>query len=146
MRGRGSNAKSLAIQHRTLLMRYPSSTGKVKRSKLQWECRLRPQVITDTYLFQVEYTMEKRPVVYISEGKLADEKDLELVPHHYGVLDDGRVHVCLDRFDWKSSMLLADSVVPWAMEWALHYEIWLATGEWCAAEAPHKLSGIKSPE
>jgi len=27
-------------------------------------------------------------------------------------------------------MLLADTVIPWASEWLLHYEIWLATGTW----------------
>lgn len=146
MKGRGSNAKSLATQRLVLLMRYPGSIAKIERSKLQWECRLRPQTITDTYLFQIEYKLRERPAVYISEGRLAGEKDLESIPHHFEVLGDGRVHACLDKFDWKGSMLLADSVVPWAMEWALYYEIWLATGEWCAAEAPHKMGAIKSFE
>ena len=27
-------------------------------------------------------------------------------------------------------MFIADTIVPWACEWLLHYEIWLATGEW----------------
>ena len=27
-------------------------------------------------------------------------------------------------------MLIADTIVPWTCEWLIHYEIWLATGEW----------------
>lgn len=27
-------------------------------------------------------------------------------------------------------MLLADTYVPWTMEWLVDFELWLATGEW----------------
>lgn len=27
-------------------------------------------------------------------------------------------------------MLIADTIVPWASEWLLHYEYWLSTGTW----------------
>jgi hypothetical protein len=27
-------------------------------------------------------------------------------------------------------MSLAKAIVPWTSEWLLHYEIWLATGDW----------------
>ena len=27
-------------------------------------------------------------------------------------------------------MLIADTIVAWTCEWLIHYEIWLATGEW----------------
>ena len=27
-------------------------------------------------------------------------------------------------------MNIAETIIPWASEWLLHYEIWLATGEW----------------
>lgn len=40
-------------------------------------------------------------------------------------------------------MFLADSVVPWAMEWALYYEIWLVTGTWQADEVPHGAKSTK---
>lgn len=28
-------------------------------------------------------------------------------------------------------MLIADTYIPWAIEWLYYYEIWLVTGEWC---------------
>ena len=33
-------------------------------------------------------------------------------------------------------MLIVDTIVPWAAEWLLHYEIWLATGEWFGDRDP----------
>ena len=137
MRRLGSKAIPLVVQLHELKKRYTHSSGKISKSCLKWECRLRPQDITDTYLIQIEYRMKRKPVVYISEGRLSEEKDLNGVPHKYGVLEDGRVQACLERYDWKDTLFLADSIVPWAMEWALHYEMWLATGKWLAAEAPH---------
>jgi hypothetical protein len=32
--------------------------------------------------------------------------------------------------EWNRRMLLVETIVPWAAEWLLHYELWLATGEW----------------
>lgn len=32
--------------------------------------------------------------------------------------------------EWDDSMLVATTIVPWASEWLLHYEIWKSTGEW----------------
>jgi len=34
--------------------------------------------------------------------------------------------------EWTPTMLIATTIVPWAADWLLHYEIWLATdGTWC---------------
>lgn len=27
-------------------------------------------------------------------------------------------------------MLIANTIVPWAVEWLFFYEVWLVTGEW----------------
>lgn len=32
--------------------------------------------------------------------------------------------------EWRQSMLLAGTILPWTSEWLLHYETWLATGVW----------------
>jgi hypothetical protein len=48
------------------------------------------------------------------------------LPHTYS--DDT---LCLHEIDdWTGSMYIADSIVPWTVEWLAHYELWLATGEW----------------
>ncbi|WP_370324537.1 hypothetical protein [Euzebya sp.] len=31
---------------------------------------------------------------------------------------------------WADHQLIADTIIPWTMEWLFHYEIWAATGSW----------------
>ena len=50
--------------------------------------------------------------------------------------DHARIQVkdyaCLCYGDeFASDMLIADTYIPWAIEWLYYYEIWLVTGEWC---------------
>lgn len=67
-----------------------------------------------------------------------------LAPHRY---PDGTL--CLfypkDR-SWGPRLLLADTIIPWAAEWLMFYELWQDTGVFLGQEAPHPLTEPKSPE
>jgi hypothetical protein len=55
-------------------------------------------------------------------------RDGESLPH---VWSHHRRLLCLHRAeDWNPKHLIANTIVPWAAEWFLFYEIWLITGEW----------------
>jgi hypothetical protein len=48
------------------------------------------------------------------------------LPHVFGGED-----LCLYyEGEWTSEMALVETIVPWASEWLVHYELWLITGEW----------------
>ena len=32
--------------------------------------------------------------------------------------------------EFNSSKLIANTIIPWTVEWLYYYELWLATGEW----------------
>ena len=38
---------------------------------------------------------------------------------------------------WKESMLLADTILPWTSQWLLYYELWLITGHWMGTGHDH---------
>ena len=41
------------------------------------------------------------------------------------------VRICLYRYsEFNVYKLLADTIIPWTVEWLYFYELWLATGEW----------------
>jgi hypothetical protein len=43
------------------------------------------------------------------------------------------VQICLYHpieDEWTSKSWLKDTLIPWAIEWLLLYELWLATGKW----------------
>ena len=42
------------------------------------------------------------------------------------------IELCLHMpYECNHTAMIADTIIPWTQEWLLHYEIWLATGEWC---------------
>ena len=57
------------------------------------------------------------------------------LPHvYYG--PDGGVTLCLldpEAGDWSPADLLAETTIPWTIEWLAAYEGWRATGEWTAS-------------
>lgn len=57
------------------------------------------------------------------------------LPHvYYG--PDGKVTLCMldpDADDWSPVDSLAQTTVPWIIEWLAAYEGWRATGQWTAS-------------
>jgi hypothetical protein len=56
------------------------------------------------------------------------------IPHIYpNAIMPTRPRLCLHRHDeWSPTMSIADTIVPWTVEWLAAYEGWRATGEWRA--------------
>ena len=52
--------------------------------------------------------------------------DADYLPHTY----PGNELCLFYPGEWQHDRFLAVTIVPWTAEWLLHYEIWLATGEW----------------
>lgn len=57
------------------------------------------------------------------------------LPHVY-YSEDGEVSLCLfdpTAGEWSPSSLIAETTVPWTIEWLAAYEGWRATGKWTAS-------------
>lgn len=56
------------------------------------------------------------------------------IPHIYqNWLRPERPRVCLHtESEWTPAMYIADTIVPWTVEWLAAYEGWRATGTWFA--------------
>ena len=83
------------------------------------------------------------PEVYLIEPQNPPKYQNEEIPHNYGFKETQKgkgkkkrnnkfLKICsfMPREDWDSSMLIADTVVPWTVEWLMFYEIWLISGKW----------------
>ncbi len=62
-------------------------------------------------------------------------------PHLYA---DGSL--CLywpKEWRWSRKAIIAETILPWAANWLLYYELWLDTGEWLGPSShdPHKEPG-----
>ncbi len=121
MRRSGLNAAQQAF---ALRARFPNVQGKLKAGRLVWTVPMRPTPLSRSYRVQIVYGPRGHPQVRVLD-KLATREGRSL-PHVYS---DGTL--CLyERDEWKPTMAIADTIVPWTAEWLAHYEIWLATGDW----------------
>lgn len=119
---------SLALNSLQLKKEFPNSICTIKRSELAWIGDLQPTALSLTYRIRIEYQIDGNPSVHLVHPKL-ERREGMLPPHLYP-----HERLCLflpGGYEWNGQMALVDTIVPWAAEWLMHYEIWLATGEWC---------------
>ena len=78
------------------------------------------------------YAETQAPKVWVS-GEDLQKIDDEDFPHNYGIdSENNMVQICLYRYrEFTKDKFLANTIIPWTVEWLYFYEIWLATGEWC---------------
>ncbi len=62
------------------------------------------------------------------------EDPSDLIPHHYPNQNNPELPIlCLydpKTKEWHSGCSVAQTIIPWTVEWLACYEGWLATGEW----------------
>jgi hypothetical protein len=110
---------------------FPDAAPTLKHGRLSWTGRLQPCDLSRSYTVQITYTRGLYPAVRVLAPTLKATEN-GFLPHTY---DNGTL--CLhDAGQWNETMLIVDTTLPWAAEWLLHYEIWLATGEWSGDRDP----------
>ncbi len=125
--------RSLTMAQQALGLRsvFPDADLTLKPGRLSWTGRLQPGDLSRIYTVQIIYTRGRYPAVRVLAPYLKATEN-GFLPHTY---DNGTL--CLhDAGQWNATMLTVDTIVPWAAEWLLHYEIWLATGEWFGDRDP----------
>ena len=120
-------ALNLATQQLMLRKFFPEARCRIKNSHLIWVGQLVPSPLSRSYSVRLCYKLRGNPSVEVLEPRLKKRKGKK-PPHLYS---GERLCLYMPRVgDWDRSMLLSGTIIPWASEWLLHYEIWLATGEW----------------
>jgi hypothetical protein len=111
---------------------FPDTRLTLKPGWLSWTGRLQPCDLSRIYTVRITYTRGRYPAVRVLAPELKGTEN-GFLPHTY---DNGTL--CLhDAGQWNATMLIVDTIVPWAAEWLLHYEVWLATGKWSGDPDPH---------
>lgn len=123
---------SIPIQAGLIRKMYPDSLLETRNGQsLIWVHTISPSPLGDDYKIRLEYNITDMPNLYVTNPKpLTLAKNESKLPHCY---DPKTQKLCLyfpDGKEWKKSMALTKTIIPWAYDWLYHYEIWLGTGEW----------------
>jgi hypothetical protein len=124
--------KKLTVSQQAYILSsmYPGSYCKFHKNKLDWIGIIVPTPLSGLYTVNVIYRQGYNPRTYVQDPQLSLLPGKKL-PHVYSQIEQ---RLCLyypsKRPQWDESMHIAETIVPWASEWLLFYELWLATGEW----------------
>jgi hypothetical protein len=124
--GRRRSRRPLGAQVGALRARWPAGNTEFVRGALTWTGPLQPSPLSAVYTVVVTYRAGwHRPRVTVLDPPLR-EPGVGRLPH---VFPEDRL--CLHYGgDWHEQMSIADTILPWAAEWLVHYELWKATGDW----------------
>jgi hypothetical protein len=102
---------------------FVGSHAHIRNRRLVWLGDVQPSPLSRKYRLVVE--LDGAAVRVQVLPKLARPEKVNL-PHVF----NGRDLCLYFEGEWDSDMALAETIVPWASEWLLHYEFWLITGKW----------------
>lgn len=102
-----------------------------KKGQLFWSGKITPTALSKEYTVVLVYHPGNSPKVWVI-GEELEKLDDPNFPHKFDVdVKSKMVRICLYRYsEFNSSKLLANTIIPWTVEWLYYYELWLATGEW----------------
>ncbi|RQW62537.1 hypothetical protein [Vibrio viridaestus] len=128
----------LRSQLNALIKRYPTGRGRIIKVKgglqLEWRQQLQPTRFARKYEVLVRwYGINDIPDVEILSPNLQELANGKRSPHEF--LSKKNTKPCLmfngkGSKDWTFNMLIAESIIPWTMEWLYYWELWLSDGEW----------------
>lgn len=104
------------------------------RVRLIWTLSVRGPSVRSAY---------SSPTVLVVDPPLVrrDAEPERPIPHLYArPQPEMPPHLCLywpPGREFDASMYLAETILPWAAEWLMYYELWHVTGAWAGPEAPH---------
>jgi hypothetical protein len=128
-----AHGRRLTIAQQALGLRsvFPDTKPVMEHGRLSWKVRLQPCELSRIYTVQIIYVCGRYPVIRVLDPQLT-ATETGFLPHTYKDQT-----LCLhDAGQWAEHMLIVDTIVPWTAEWLLHYEVWLATGEWLGDPDP----------
>jgi len=125
---------SIAEQLASMKTTWPRLIGRNVDRRLQsarWVGPVKPQYAT--YALEIRYQVGSFPEVRVLAPALvrlpANEEGQ--LPHVYPPAEDPTLCLFDPQTDeWSPSMPIAQTIVPWALDWLVCYELWLMTGKW----------------
>jgi len=111
----------------------------ILRDRLECRATISPGKGCDSYKISLKYREGGVPKVFVMKPKIKPNSSIHIYKEGYLCLYDHR------SSPWSDLMKIHETIIPWAAEWLVYYELWKTTGEWLGPEAQHHGSK-KKPE
>ena len=115
---------TVSDQIRDMQHRYPNFQLVRSDAGMSWTGQLIPTPLSVTYTIETTYRRHHSPQVWVRHPQLQVTKEDFKIVHIYR---EGCLCLYANE-EWRPSMTLSSTIVPWAAEWLFYYEMWLATG------------------
>lgn len=106
--------------------------------------KLQPTPISEVYELKFVYSKKSKIEVFVINKKLKIAKNRSSLPHVYSTPNQ---ELCLftPKFkEWAPNQIIANTIIPWAIEWLDFYEHWLIDGEWLGGGHDEYLAETKN--
>lgn len=122
-RNRGLSVGQQAVALRTLL---PHARIRVRANVLAAIAELQPNPLSRRYTVRINYRSGGVPEVHVVTPTLHLHPEAQALPHIY---PGNRLCLHLPG-EWRPTMFISHTTIPWTSEWLMYYEVWLVTGRW----------------
>jgi hypothetical protein len=117
--------------------RFPAFRVRYKAGELLADGEVRPTPRSEMYRVRVAYRVGRSPRVHVVTPALLPREPDGAIPHVYPGNELCLYHPA--KGEWSGKQAIANTIVPWAIEWLFHYELWHLTGEWHGGGSVHPI-------
>jgi len=126
---------SLRAQKLLLEQGFPDGECSVRRNRLVWEGRVQPTAVTHSYDIRVTHELYTLPEIFLLSPNPQEMADAVIpgrrIPHVYSY--EHPIRLCVyhpKKREWKYTMPLVTTVIPWTIMWLSFFEDWVCTDVW----------------
>ncbi len=139
---------SLRAQKLLLGQGFPDGECSVRRNRLVWEGRVQPTAVSHSYDIRVTHELYTLPEIFLlspNPQKMADAViPGRRIPHVYSY--EHPIRLCVyhpKKREWKYTMPLVTTVIPWTIMWLSFFEDWVCTDVWSGRRrTPRTRAGV----
>jgi len=118
---------------------FPLFHSRIMGLELSSRGRIQPTESSPTYRVEIRYSGRDRPDVRVLEPRIRFNPALHMYQDDTLCLYDWREN------PWQTKWHLHETIIPWAAEWLVYYELWLLTGKWQGKSAAHGQNPVPAP-
>ena len=129
--------KPLSLRTQKFLLGQGFGDGRctIRGDRLVWESRIQPTAISYSYSIRITHELYALPQIFLLSPNPQEMADAVIpgrkIPHVYSY--DHPIRLCVyhsKKREWKNTMPLVATVIPWTVMWLSFFEDWVSTDVW----------------